>query len=330
MTEETPKHGRETSEEKSSRQFDALSSAVTKLYAQSQAARWGLALGPFRIALVRSAQKRFVSEPATPEELEQYLSSLHLEDLALACACACGCESAWEHFFSTYRPYLRASAAAILRCQAVAMEACELADALFTDLYGLGEGPGPDRSLFRYFHGRSSLKTWLRAVLAQRHIDSIRVGRRFEPWPGNESEGAGPIPQRSAQAEPQDPHREHYVSMFCRALRAALERLGSLERDRLRLYYAEEKTLAEIGRLLGEHESSVSRHLERVRGELRHAVEEMLRSGFLAANGSAAQPGLSEAEIALCFAYSAENAPLDLDKLLPRPGAAGSSAGKRT
>lgn len=330
MTEETPKRGREASLEKFSRLFDALSAAVTKLYAESQAARWGLALGPFRTVLERSARKRFAAEPATPQELEQYLSSLHLEDLALASACALGCESAWEHFFSTYRPYLRAAAAAILRRRAVAPEACELADALFTDLYGLGEGPDPDRSLFRYFHGRSSLKTWLRAVLAQRHIDSIRVGRRFEEFRENETAEAGPIPERCAPAEPEDPYREHYVSLFCRALRAALERLPSLQRDRLRLYYAEEKTLAEIGRLLGEHESSVSRHLERVRGELRQGVEQILRSGFLAANGSAAQPGLSDAEIELCFAYSAENAPLDLDKLLPRPGVARPSVGKRT
>ena len=33
---------------------------------------------------------------------------------------------------------------------------------------------GERQSLFRYFHGRSSLTTWLRAVLAQRHVDRLR------------------------------------------------------------------------------------------------------------------------------------------------------------
>src|SRR5690606_22215782 len=51
--------------------------------------------------------------------------------------------------------------------------AAELADELFTDLYR--------QSLFRYFHGRSSLATWLRAVLAQRFIDRIRTSRRTVP-----------------------------------------------------------------------------------------------------------------------------------------------------
>jgi hypothetical protein len=66
-----------------------------------------------------------------------------------------------------------------------------------------------------------------------------------------------------------------------------------------------------------------------VRRDLRQAVEDILRRGFVAANGSAAQPGLSDAEIALCFEYSAENTPIDLEKLLPNRPSLGPSAGKR-
>jgi DNA-binding CsgD family transcriptional regulator len=129
---------------------------------------------------------------------------------------------------------------------------------------------------------------------------------------------------------PGDPHRERYIASFTRALQTALERLEPKEKERLRLYYAEEKTLAEIGRLLGEHESSVSRHLDRVRRELRRAVEDILRQGIGAANGSVVQPGLSDAEIALCFEYSAEDTPIDLQKLLPRSKSPSPAAGKRT
>jgi len=258
---------------------------------------------------------------------EESVCTLHLEALALAVACSLGCESAWEHFLATYRPYLRAAAAAILRCPATAPEACELADSLFTDLYGLAESAGQNRSLFRYFHGRSSLKTWLRAVLAQRHIDSIRASRRFEELPDEEAPKAKQRFPLGQQTQSPDPHRERLVFSFSRALQAALDRLPPIEKNRLRLYYAEEKTLAEIGRLLGEHESSVSRHLERVRRELRQSVEEILRRGFVAANGSAAQPGLSDAEITLSLEYSAEDSSLDLNKLLPP--AQGPKAGKR-
>jgi RNA polymerase sigma factor (sigma-70 family) len=329
MTEETPKRGGEPPSADLSRLLDGRPFMVEKLYAQSQAGRWGLSLERFAASLERSARKSFATEETPRQKIEDYLASLHLEDLALAAACASGCESAWEHFFATYRPYMRTAAATILRCHSNSAEACELADSLFSDLYGLAEGKGSDRSLFRYFHGRSSLKTWLRAVLAQRHIDSIRAGRRFEELAEDEVTEAERKPSLGLQVQPADPHRELYVSLFIRALQAALDRLPPLEKDRLRLYYAEEKTLAEIGRLLGEHESSVSRHLDRVRRDLRQAVEEILRRGLVAANGSPAQPGLSDAEISLCFEYCAENTPIDLEKLLPQPPSQGPVARKR-
>ncbi len=303
---------------------------VERLYMQANAARWRLSRAHFAAALERSARKSLASRALTPPQFEEYLGALHLEDLALASACAEGCESAWEHFFATYRSYLRTAAAAILRCKSGSAEACDLADSLFSELYGLAAGKGAERSLFRYFHGRSSLKTWLRAVLAQRHIDSIRAGRRFEELGEDETAGDRTKISSGAKTQPGDPHRERYVAFFTRALQTALECLAPQEKERLRLYYAEEKTLAEIGRLLGEHESSVSRHLDRIRRDLRQSVEEILRHGIGAANGSTVQPGLSDAEIALCFEYSAGDAPIDLDKLLPRPESPGPAAGKRT
>jgi RNA polymerase sigma-70 factor (ECF subfamily) len=308
----------------------ARSMAIVEwLYAQSQAGRWGLSRDHFASTLERSAKKLLTAGAVTPQKLEEYLAALHLEDLALACACAEGCEAAWEHFFSGYQPYLRAAAAAILRCNGGSPEACDLADSLFSDLYGLADGKGPERSLFRYFHGRSSLKTWLRAVLAQRHIDAIRASRRFEELGKDDAPDGQPKPSPGPPVQLSDPHRQRYLTLFSRALQGALERLEPPEKERLRLYYSEGKTLAEIGRLFGEHESSVSRHLDRVRRDLRAHVEEILRRGFVAANGSAAQPGLSDAEIALCFEYSAEDTPIDLEKLLPRSKSQGLQSGKR-
>src|SRR6266566_65336 len=224
---------------------------VEWLYAEAQASRWGLSRGHFTMALERSVTKRWASGALSAPKLEEYLGALHLEDLALATACAEGGEAAWEYFFTQYRAYLRAAAAAIIR--AGSAEASDLADSLFSELYGLAGGQGSERSLFRYFHGRSSLKTWLRAVLARRHIDAIRAGRRFEEL-GEEETGEG----------------------------------------RPKIF---------IGPPLGEHESSVSRHLDHARRDLRQAVENLLRHGIGEANGSAVEPGLSDAQIALCFEY---------------------------
>jgi RNA polymerase sigma factor (sigma-70 family) len=305
---------------------------VDRLFAESRACSWGLARESFQLALERSAGKRFGSAAAIPEELEEYLSALHLQDLALTGACAEGHAQAWEHFVSTYRGYLRAAAGAILRCPASSPAACELADSLFAELYGLSEGKRGERSLFRYFHGRSSLKTWLRAVLAQRHVDALRAGRRFTDFDGDEPSAHGApkgVADISRAQPPADPHRQRYLALFTRTLEVALGLLDPRDHERLRLYYAEDRTLAEIGQSLGEHESSVSRNLERIRRQLRHDVEEALRKGRVRANGVSPEPGLSDAEISLCFEYASEDAPIDLDKLLPPQGQQRPKAGRR-
>ena len=310
--------------------FDGQSSLLEWLYAQAQAGRWSVTRERFAATLERSAKKALTPAAATREKLRDYLSALCLEDLALATACAEGSDSAWEHFYATYRAYLRTAAAAILRCPAGSPQACDLADSLFSELYGLTDGKAGERSLFRYFHGRSSLKTWLRAILARRHIDSLRASRRFEELPEEETALGRSAAPLGPPAQPHDPHREHYTVCFTRALETALGQLAPQEKERLRLYYAEGQTLAEIGRILGEHESSVSRHLDRVRRDLRQSIEELLQNGIGAANGFAVQPGLSLAEIALCFEYGSGDLPIDLDKLLPRAKVQGPSAGKRT
>jgi RNA polymerase sigma-70 factor len=330
MTEDAPKRSSVNPPVDLSLRLDSQTALLKCFYAQSQAGRWGVPRERFAAALERSAKKALTPGSVTQQKLEDYLGALHLEDLALAAACAGGSEAAWEHFFTRYRTYLRAAAAAILRCKAGSAEAFDLADSLFSELYGLAGGKGAERSLFRYFHGRSSLKTWLRAVLAQRHIDSIRAGRRFEELGEDETGDGRPKSPPGPQMQPNDPHRERYIASFTRALQTALDRLEPQEKERLRFYYAEEKTLSEIGRLLGEHESSVSRHLDHVRRDLRKAVEDLLRRGIAAANGSAVQRGLSDAEIALCFEYCAADSPIDLEKLLPRSKSPGPAAGKRT
>src|SRR5216683_709043 len=295
---------------------------VDQLFAASGASSWGLPRGLFAAALEHSASKRFGEESPGAGKIEEYLSTLHLQDLALACACAEGRAHAWDHFVATFRGYMRSAAGAILRCPPDSPAACELADSLFADLYGLGEGPSR-RSQFGYFHGRSSLKTWLRAVLAQRHVDAIRAGTRLTEIPdeqGDTIKHQDSAYGARAQSAP-DPHRERYLALFTRTIEVTLGLLDPRDKERLRLYYAEEQTLAEIGRKFGEHESSVSRNLERIRRQLRHDVEEVLRKGRSGANGVSGEPGLSEAEISLCFEYAAEEVPIDFAKLFPLTGA---------
>jgi RNA polymerase sigma factor (sigma-70 family) len=316
---------------------------LDRLYSEVSASPWSVSRHRFEDALERSASKRFAScKQVSRPDLEEFLGALHLQDLSLAGACASGQPAAWEFFVITYRGYLRASAAAILRCKADSVAAQDLADSLFTDLYGISassSGKSEDRSLFRYFHGRSSLKTWLRAVLAQRHIDSVRASRRFveiedksTSAPGDEvpfRERVTAIDSASNFTNPAhdsspDPHRPRYLALFSDALHKALNALDPQDRQRLRLYYADQQTLAHIGRELGEHESSVSRNLDRIRRALRASVEAALRSGqFQSQNGTYPQLALDDAQISLCFEYAAEDAPLNFDQdFPPAPGIA--------
>lgn len=272
-----------------------------RLYRRAKAARWRLPAQPFAEALEASADRAFAGNTPDGRDVERYLTSLHLEDLALACACAAGDEAAWEHFVRELRPQLYRAADAL----DARGGARDLADSLYADLYGLDDRQGERRSLFRYFHGRSSLATWLRAVLAQRHVDRARSERRLEPLP---DEGSPAAPQ-SAPAPP-DPGRPRRDAVMREALARAVARLTPRDRLRLGCYYAQELTLAQTGRVLREHEATVSRQLARTRKAIRADVEHELRAGA----------GLSDDEIAQCFASATEDAgPLDLAALLGDP-----------
>lgn len=295
---------------------------VARLHQEAQASRWDLTVEQFTLAIERAVRKRVSGSSLTFAQREEFLCTLHLEDLALAHACELGRAPAWGAFVQMYRPYLRTAAAAILRASSASAEARELADSLFADLYGIADGKTGERSLFRYFHGRSSLKTWLRAVLAQRHIDGIRAAKKFDSLDAPDGEGKLHEPAQTTVTQPADPHRSRYVRLFQIALDSALGGLASRDLERLRLYYAEEKKLAEIGKKLGEHESSVSRNLDRIRGELKESVTEILRR-------PAPSPALSEEQIALCFEYAAEDVPIDLGKLLKPRSPGGISPGKQ-
>jgi RNA polymerase sigma factor (sigma-70 family) len=270
-------------------------------YRRGNAARFRVSPETFTRALEASVAAAFAARPADASAIERYLSTLHLEDLALACACATGDGEAWDHFVLTYRPALYRTADALDPSGG----ARDLADSLYGDLYGLGGDVAERRSLFRYFHGRSSLATWLRAVLAQRHVDRIRDRRKLGPLPDDRAPDV-PI----ARVPP--PEHERFVASMRAALVAALACLTSDDRLRLSCYYARQMTLAQIGRLCGEHEATVSRQLARARTAIRHAVERELRDVH----------GLDEGAILECFrSVAADSGPLDLGELLGRKNA---------
>src|SRR5436189_5617712 len=153
-----------------------------------------------------------------------FVDSAHAADVELARLCATGDEQAWERFIREYRPLLYRAADALDRTGG----AREVADSLYADLYGVRDGARARQSLFQYFQGRSSLATWLRAVLAQRYVDRLRAQRRLEPLTEEPAHEA---------ANPPDPDRDRYVALVRGALGRAVTRLDARDRLRLAGYY---------------------------------------------------------------------------------------------
>lgn len=289
-------------------------SAAARLYVRAGAGWWNLSVESFARALERSAEKRFANTIPDAASLDRYFDSLELEDLALACACSEGNETAWNKFVSAYREELYRSARAIAGKNREAA-ARELADSLFAELYGISRtnsnanAPAPVRKpLFDYFHGRSRLGTWLRAIVAQRYIDRVRGASRFESIDGD-GVGSRQIARRATQPET-DPERAKYRELSHVALGSALEELAPKDRLAIALYYTKNQTLAAIGRITGEHEATISRRLDRTRRVLRENVEARLRAA-----------GLDEAQIDRCMECAIDQGSFDLDRAVAdRPG----------
>lgn len=272
---------------------------IDDLFRKAGAERWALTRGEFAEVVDTSVRRAFANGEASRREVERYARNLHLADLALACACALGRPDAWDHFVLEHRPVLYRAADALDPSGG----ARELADALYADLYGIADAGADRRSLFRYFHGRSSLATWLRAVLAQRHVDALRARRRIEPLPDEDSPRAG------LAAPPEDPDRSRLIRLVENALQAGIDHLSAKDRLRLRSYYALQLTLARIGRITGEHEATVSRQLSGTRRALRGGVERHLRE----------QAQLTGAEVARALELALEDpGALDLEQVFDR------------
>lgn len=237
-----------------------LAELCSELYPQSGAERYGFARDDFQ-AILHSIAKRYcaVSDGADAENL---LRGLHLEDLVLARACAEGNEQAWEVFLIRFRARLYETAYSITRDDS---RGRELADTLYADLYGTTVRDGQRVSKLASYSGRGSLEGWLRTVLAQEFVNRYRAQSRLVSLDEEEEEGAQFAAPQAQATQPTD-------ARLSTAVDAALGELNAQERFILASYFLDRRKLIEIGAILGIHESSVSRRLDKVTSRLRKRV----------------------------------------------------------
>lgn len=194
------------------------------------------------------------------DQARSFWRGLQLRDLALAQACALGRAAAWEQFMARFRAPLRQAATGMTGS---ATEGEELADALYSELYGMG-----GKSPLAAYAGRGSLMGFLRTTLAQRRVDGYRKTQRETPI-GERDFAAAPL------ASGVD---DKTVARVEQAVSEVLGELGGEESFLLSAWYLDGRTLQEMGRVLRVHEATISRKLKRATEELQKALLKKLQA----------------------------------------------------
>jgi RNA polymerase sigma-70 factor, ECF subfamily len=251
-----------------------LQPILEDLCAQSRAVDWGIPRDGFAQILL-SVGVKYLPAEAQGSEAASFFKGLRLEELALARGCAAGNERAWEVFLTRYREKLFEMALGIAREAATARE---LADSLYADLYGVNSR-GERVSKLASYTGRGSLEGWLRTVLAQEFVNRYRKQRRTTSLDEEIEQGrqfAAETPVGISEGSPQqiDPRIDP-------AIDAVLNSISAEDRFVLASYYLDGRTLAEVARALGVHESTISRRVDKLsRGLRKQILSELGRRGM--------------------------------------------------
>jgi RNA polymerase sigma-70 factor, ECF subfamily len=242
----------------------AVAELLAELHAKSACDKIGLTRASFAEILCDVTAKYLPT--GNKEEARTFLLTLRVEELALARACAAGNNSAWEVFLTRYREKLYLSALRIAREDSAAHD---LADSLYAELYGTNTRDGERVSKLSSFTGRGSLEGWLRTVLAQEFVNRYRRTKRLVSLDEESEEGtqyAAPVQESAPAADSR---------LEC-ATDSALASLSAEDRMVLAAYYLDGRTLAEIARMLGVHESTISRKVDKLAKSLRKKIMAVL------------------------------------------------------
>lgn len=172
------------------------------------------------------------------------------DDSTLVRRCLAGDAEAWETLVKTHRRGMITLARRILPVQ----DAEDVVDAVLADLW--------ERRKLAGYEARSSLRTWLGAVVINRTLNARRAAASraalVPPAPSDPPSGAAPDQLRSV-------------------LRDAIASLEPSTRTLVLLYYEQDLPLDDIGRLLGLSKSTLSRALKQARERIRAEADRLAR-----------------------------------------------------
>lgn len=218
------------------------------------------------VARFEQVVAKYVPEDAPEQSRIDFGAQLSSSDLYLATACGLPTESAWGHFYSLYDVYLKRCLRQYCREPNILND---LMDDPSAELF-LPDSSG--RSRITSYDGRSSLRSWLRAVVANRVINEREKkanSMRSRDFP---EDGPAVCPRAcewAVDACMSEPLLRDCLKEGCRSL-------SERERQMILNRYEEQLPLGVIARRWGVHQSTVTRILERSIVKFRNAAVRVL------------------------------------------------------
>lgn len=192
--------------------------------------------------------------------IADFAQRVSLEDLYLATACTAGDTRAWAECEAKHFAFIRAFARRFLPD----VDARDLADQVIADLWQRGK-------IARYA-GRSTLRTWLGAVVAHAAANVRRAAAPQVPLTRTSSGPAVTAVAPSGAASPEDATAER---MLAGLVSRAVAALPAEEKLMLRLYYEQGLTLDQMTRITRSSKATLSRRLKAIRSRLKSAVDDL-------------------------------------------------------
>lgn len=187
---------------------------------------------------------------------------LLLDDLYLATACAEGDERAWAECEAVHFAFIREFAQRFLSDVA----ARDLADQVIADLW-------QRRKIARY-EGRSTLRTWLGALVAHAAINAGRSTRTFLPLDSPASADAASV---AGRGEAVDPARLESARALRTIVTQSVDALPANDKLLLQLYYEQGLTLDVMELATRLSRATLSRRLSAIRARLRADIDDRAR-----------------------------------------------------
>ena len=267
-----------------------LEICIERLYRSGSSHHGDLQVRPeeFKILLWAKVRK-LLGKNATEDEAIRIINSLHSNDLYLAFACAQHRPIAWDRFTTIYRKYIHDLTAFISPVKGLGYE---LAETIIADLF-LPDRSGNSR--IASYDGRSSLATWLRVIICHRIINEQE--RKFNSMaPLND--GVFERADEKALLNLEGTLRSNrYKPLIKDSLEQTCSELTDCEKLMLLLRYDNGLQLGQIGNLLGFHQATITRRIERIQAKIRQRVVSILTLKY----------GLDRAAIDECLAEIVEN-----------------------